>query len=292
MAKGGLGLGSGLGSLFEQNAADAASGVQTLRISEIEQNRAQPRKHFDDETLTELAESIQTHGLLQPIVVRPIANGRYQIVAGERRWRAAKRIGLSEIPVIIRELSDTEAYQITLIENLQRENLNPIEEALGYQALMQHFNMTQEEVAKTVGRSRPAVANTLRLLNLPVLVQEYLEKGKISVGHAKALAAIKDEQLLIACASRAAEDRITVREIEQIAQRQNNPQPTATETQRSPDQIYYEEMEISLGNYLGRKVHVQSGKNKGTLTLEFYNREDLRTLCQILTKENFNDGGM
>ena len=172
MAKGGLG--SGLGSLFEQNAADPASGVQSVRISEIEQNRSQPRKRFDDEALTELAESIQAHGMLQPIVVRPIGERRYQIVAGERRWRAAKRIGLSEVPVIIRELSDHEASQIALIENLQRENLNPIEEALGYQALMQQFGMTQEEVAKTVGKSRSSVANSLRLLNLPVLVQDYL----------------------------------------------------------------------------------------------------------------------
>ena len=283
MAKGGLGLGSGLGSLFEQNAADPASGVQSVRISEIEQNRSQPRKRFDDEALTELAESIQAHGMLQPIVVRPIGERRYQIVAGERRWRAAKRIGLSEVPVIIRELSDHEASQIALIENLQRENLNPIEEALGYQALMQQFGMTQEEVAKTVGRSRSSVANSLRLLNLPVLVQDYLEKGKITAGHAKALAGIKDEALLIRCAQRAAEDNITVREIEALVQKQTAEKPA--EKPKTPDQIYYEEMEISLGSHLGRKVKVSGSKKKGTLTLEFYNKEDLQALCQLLTKE-------
>ena len=289
MARGGLGLGSGLGSLFEQNAADPASGVQTVRITEIEQNRAQPRKVFDDEALTELAQSIQAHGMIQPIVVRPIGEKRYQIVAGERRWRAAKRIGLSEVPVIIREMNDTEAGQIAMIENLQRENLNPIEEAMGYQALMEQFHMTQDEVAKTVGRSRPAVANSLRLLNLPVLVQEFLEKGRISVGHAKALAAVKDEQLLIQLAQRAAEDRITVREIEAIAQRQNGSAKAASaEKQKTPEQIFYEEMEISLGNHLGRRVQVQTGKKKGTLTLEFYNKEDLQTLCQLLTKEAEN----
>ncbi len=284
MAKGGLGLGSGLGSLFEQNAADPASGVQTVRITEIEQNRTQPRKRFDDEALTELAESIQAHGMLQPIVVRPIGERRYQIVAGERRWRAAKRIGLSEVPVIIRDFSDHEAAQIALIENLQRENLNPIEEALGYQALMQQYGMTQEAVAKTVGRSRPAVANSLRLLNLPVLVQDYLEKGRISAGHAKALAGIRDEKLLLDCAARAAEDKITVREIEALAQKQNTQTPPA-EKQKTPEQIYYEEMEISLGNHLGRKVHVSGTKKKGTLTLEFYNKEDLQVLCQLLTKD-------
>ena len=284
MAKGGLGLGSGLGSLFEQNAADPAGGVQTVRITEIEQNRSQPRKRFDDEALTELAESIQAHGMLQPIVVRPIGERRYQIVAGERRWRAAKRIGFSEVPVIIRELTDHEASQIALIENLQRENLNPIEEAMGYQALMQQFGMTQEEVAKTVGRSRPTVANSLRLLNLPVLVQDYLEKGKISAGHAKALAGIKDESLLLRCAARAAEDNITVREIEALVQKEAAEAKPA-EKQKTADQIYYEEMEISLGSHLGRKVKVSGSKKKGTLTLEFYNKEDLQTLCQLLTKE-------
>ncbi|MBR3419925.1 MAG: ParB/RepB/Spo0J family partition protein [Oscillospiraceae bacterium] len=284
MAKGGLGLGSGLSSLFEQNAADPAGGVQTVRITEIEQNRSQPRKRFDDESLTELAESIQAHGMLQPIVVRPVGERRYQIVAGERRWRAAKRIGLSEVPVIIRELTDSEASQIAMIENLQRENLNPIEEALGYQTLMQQYGMTQEEVAKTVGRSRPAVANSLRLLNLPVLVQDHLEKGRISVGHAKALAAIKDEKLLLECAARAAEDKITVREIEALAQKQNDPAKPA-EKQKTPEQIFYEEMEISLGSHLGRKVHVSGSKKKGTLTLEFYNKEDLQALCQLLTKD-------
>lgn len=284
MAKGGLGLGSGLSSLFEQNATDPAGGVQTVRITEIEQNRSQPRKRFDDEALTELAESIQTHGMLQPIVVRPIGERRYQIVAGERRWRAAKRIGLSEVPVIIRELTDHEASQIALIENLQRENLNPIEEAAGYQALMQQFHMTQEEVAKTVGRSRSTVANSLRLLNLPVLVQDYLEKGKISAGHAKALAGIKNETLLLRCAARAAEDNITVREIEALVQKEAA-EAKPVDKQKTPEQIYYEEMEISLGTYLGRKVKVSGSRKKGTLTLEFYNKEDLQTLCQLLTKE-------
>ncbi len=282
MAKGGLGLGTGLDSLFRENAAEVKA-TQTLRLSEIEQNRAQPRKKFDDEAITELAQSIQQYGMLQPIVVRPIGEGRYQIVAGERRYRAAKRVGLSEVPVVVRELSDKEVYEIALIENLQRENLNPIEEALGYQTLMNDYSLTQEDIAKIVGRSRSAVANSLRMLNLPAVVQNYLENGSITVGHAKALAAIKDVDLLIECAGRAADGRITVREIEQIAQRQNT--PLAEAKPKSPDDIYYEEMEISLGSHLGRKVQVHSGKKKGTLTLEFYDREDLAVLCQMLTKE-------
>ena len=277
------GLGRGLEALFNENATDD-KGVVTLRLTEIEPNRNQPRADFDENSLSELAESIQKHGLIQPIVVRPTSSGAYQIVAGERRWRAAKRIGLSEVPVIIRELTDHEASQIALIENLQRENLNPIEEAMGYQALMQQFGMTQEEVAKTVGRSRPTVANSLRLLNLPVLVQDYLEKGKISAGHAKALAGIKDESLLLRCAAKAAEDNITVREIEALVQKESAEAKPA-EKQKTADQIYYEEMEISLGSHLGRKVKVSGSKKKGTLTLEFYNKEDLQTLCQLLTKE-------
>lgn len=283
-AKGGLG-GRGFDSLFADNAVSMQAGVQTLRISEIEQNRSQPRKSFDDEAITELAQSIQAHGMLQPIVVRPLAEGRYQIVAGERRWRAAKRIGLSEVPVIIRELSDSEASQIALVENLQRENLTPIEEAKGYQALMQQYHMTQEDVAKIVGRSRSAIANALRLLGLPASVQDALEKGKLTVGHAKALAAVKDPELLLNLAQRAMADKITVREIEQLAQKQAAEQPAAVPQQKTREQLFFEEMEISLSNHLGRRVQVAGGKKKGTLTLEFYDTEDLQAICQLLTKE-------
>lgn len=279
------GLGHGIEALFEQNAADTGSGIQTLRITDIEQNRSQPRKHFDNDAITELAESIQQHGMLQPIVVRPIGENRWQIVAGERRWRAAKRIGMTEVPVIIRDLTDAEAGQIALVENLQRENLNPIEEALGYQTLMQQYGMTQEDVARIVGRSRPAVANALRLLNLPAPVQDALEKGRLTVGHAKALAAIRDPELLTALANRAIDDRITVREIEQAAKRQDQEKPEAAAKPRTPEQIYLEEMEISLGERLGRKVRVQQGRKKGTLVLEYYGKEDLQALCRLLAGE-------
>ena len=286
MAKGKGGLGSGLDLLLEQNSADSGAGVQTLRVSDIEQNRSQPRKRFDEDAITELAESIQQHGMIQPIVVRPVGENRYQIVAGERRWRAAKRIGLSEVPVIIRELTELEASQIALVENLQRENLNPIEEARGYQTLIQQFEITQEEVARIVGRSRPAVANALRLLNLPVAVQDMVEKGRLTVGHAKALAAIRDPELLVSLAARAAEDRITVREIEQLAQKQDKkPEPEPASKQRTPEQIFCEEVEISLGERLGRKVHVQNGRKKGTLVLEYYGQEDLQALCKLLAGE-------
>ncbi len=283
------GLGSGLHSLFEQNAADSeVSGVRTLRLSEIEPSRAQPRKRFDDDAVTSLAESIQAHGMLQPIVVRPLGEGRYQIVAGERRWRAAKRAGISQVPVIVRDLSDMEASQFALIENLQREDLNPIEEAQAYKELSERYGMTQEEIARTVGRSRAAVANSLRLLSLPEQVKTLLENGSLTAGHAKALAGIKDKNLMLEYARRAAEGKATVRDIERAAKQRE--EPPARPAQKTPKEIYCEEMEISLQNTLGRKVSVQSGKKKGTLTLEFYDEEDLRYLCSLLTAEDGTEG--
>ena len=186
------GLGGGLDSLFEENATEVQV-KKTVRLSEIEPNRSQPRKNFDDAAITALAESIREHGMLQPVLVRPMPSGGYQIVAGERRWRAARMLGLDEVPVVIRELSDLETAQIALIENLQRENLNPVEEALGYRRLQDDFDMKQEDIAKTVGRSRSAVANAIRLLRLPDEVQALLIDGSISAGHARALLGIADE---------------------------------------------------------------------------------------------------
>ena len=218
MAKGGLGLGSGLSSLFEQNAADPAGGVQTVRITEIEQNRSQPRKRFDDESLTELAESIQAHGMLQPIVVRPVGERRYQIVAGERRWRAARVAGLSEIPVIVRELDDTAALEVALVENLIREDLNPIEEALGYRTLADRFSLTQEEIAQRVGKSRPAVANALRLLSLPEEIVDLLKSGALSPGHARALLSLPEKEAL-ALSQRVLQEELSVRQTEALAKK-------------------------------------------------------------------------
>ena len=217
MAKGGLG--AGLDTLFSENANEIQV-KKTLRTAEIEPNREQPRKSFSDEAITALADSIREHGMLQPILVRPISTGGYQIVAGERRWRAARMLGLDEVPVNIRELSDSEAMQIALIENLQRENLNPIEEALGYKELIESFGMTQEKVAKTVGRSRSAVANAVRLLALPERVQKMLENGELSAGHAKALLGFENEELLIATAIKAADGGLTVRQVERARDRQ------------------------------------------------------------------------
>lgn len=283
MAKGGLG--AGLDTLFSDNSNDIQV-KKTLRTSEIEPNRDQPRKAFSDEAITALADSIREHGMLQPILVRPISTGGYQIVAGERRWRAARMAGLDEVPVNIRELSDLETMQIAIIENLQRENLNPVEEAAGYNELIEKFGMTQEKVAKMVGRSRSAVANAVRILSLPERVLKMLENGDISAGHARALLGFEDEEMLIATALRAADGGLTVRQVEKAAQKstEHNEEAVSNKSDAKIDN-YFKEMELSLNERLGRKVKVDYGKNKGALILEFYDKNDLAALAEKLAKE-------
>lgn len=279
MAKGGLG--SGLDILFDENVTETQT-KKTLRVSQIEPNRNQPRKQFSEEAVTSLAESIREHGMLQPILVRPYIDGQYQIVAGERRWRAARMLGLDEVPVIIKDIADVEAMQMALIENLQRENLNPIEEATGYKRLSEEFNMKQDDIAKTVGKSRSSVANMLRILTLPNEVQEMLFNGEISVGHAKALLSIDDEEVQIEAARRAKDGSFTVRHIEKLAQSLAENTDEAEEKPPKPVKIidsYYKEVELSLNERLGRKVKVDFTKNKGTLVLEFYDKDDLAALA-------------
>ncbi len=270
------GLGSGLDFLYDDNASDIQV-KKTLRISELEPNKDQPRKAFSEEAIATLAESIQQYGMLQPILVRPMGLN-YQIVAGERRWRAARMIGMDEVPVIIRELSDEETAAIALIENLQREDLNPIEEASGYAMLMERFHMTQEEVAKRVGRSRSAVANALRLLKLPTDIKFLVEDGDLSAGHARALLAIRDPNVLAETALKAADGKLTVRAIEKIAAKSSEPEDFTAKRFDS----FFTEMELSLESRLGRRVSVSYGKNKGTLSLEFYDKDDLSALAQKL----------
>lgn len=279
MIKGGLG--GGLDLLFEDNSSQTQV-KKTLRISEIEPNRSQPRKNFDDAAISALADSIREHGVLQPLLVRPLPSGSYQIVAGERRWRAARMLALDEVPVVIREMTELEAAQIALIENLQRENLNPIEEALGFRRLQDDFGMKQENIAKTVGRSRSSVANTMRLLRLPEEVQEMLIDGSLSAGHARALLGFPDEDAMIAAAHKAADGLLTVRQLERMA---SEVEETPQETPSVRVNSYYGEVEQSLYERLGRKVKVQFKKNKGTLMLEFYDEEDLKALAHLLSPE-------
>lgn len=280
------GLGNGLDSLFNDNISDIQV-KKTLRISEIEPNRDQPRKNFSDEAIAALADSIREHGMLQPILVRPISSGGYQIVAGERRWRAARMLGLDEVPVNIRELSDLETMQIAIIENLQRENLNPVEEASGYNELIEKFGMTQDKVAKMVGRSRSAVANSVRLLSLPERVLKMLENGDISAGHARALLGFDNEEILIATAIKASDGGLTVRQVEKAAQKSLETEDEANSEKASDSRIdsYFVEVELSLKEKLGRKVKVDYGKNKGALILEFYDKDDLTELANKLAKE-------
>lgn len=281
MAKKG-GLGMGLDALFNDNSTDSLQGKQTLRLSEIEPNKMQPRRTFDDTSISTLADSIRDHGLLQPLLVRPLANGGYQLVAGERRWRACKMLGMSEVPAVIRELSDKETMQVALIENVIRENLNPIEEAQAYRELMDDYDMTQEEVAKTVGKSRSVVANAVRVLTLSENVQDFLKRGDLTMGHGRCLVGLPEETQL-ELAEKAIKAEMTVRELEKAVSNLNK--EPAEEKQPVRDS-YFKEMEISLKNELSRKVKVSFSGKKGVLQLEFYDKDDLRDLAGKLTLGN------
>lgn len=273
------GLGRGLESLFSDNSSDVQS-KRTLRVSEIEPNRMQPRKDFDEESIASLSESIKDHGVLQPLVVRPYGSS-YQIVAGERRWRAAKNAGISEVPVVIKELSDSETMQIALIENLQRENLNPVEEALSYRDLSDTYGMTQEEISKISGRSRSAVANSLRILGLPEEVLDMIKEGSVSTGHAKVLLSVEDEDTVRALAQRISEEGMSVRVLEETVKSLNS-EKKKNAVKKLPDS-YFKEMELSLREVLGRKVSVKcTGSGKGTIVLEFFDRDDLSALADKL----------
>lgn len=278
------GLGSGLDSLFSDNTTEVQV-KKTLRITEIEPNREQPRKNFSDEAITALAESIRDHGMLQPILVRPMEDGSYRIVAGERRWRAARMLGLDEVPVNIKEMTDTEAAQLALIENLQRENLNPVEEAMGFKELIEKYGMTQDAVAKTIGRSRSLVSNSMRILALPDRILNMVEDGELSLGHAKALLSFENEDLMIATAVKAANGGLTVRQVERAAQKSLENEDEQSEKSNRRIDNYFVEVELSLKEALGRKVKVDYGKNKGALTLEFYDKDDLAAIVKRLAEE-------
>ena len=276
------GLGKGLGALMLENNTDSMVSTSTLNINEITPNKEQPRKTFDETALEELADSIRQHGVLQPLLVRPLTSGGYQLVAGERRWRASRLAELKEVPVIIKELSDTEAMEIAIIENLQREDLNPIEEAEGLQALIDKCGYTQEQVATSVGKSRPAITNALRLLKLPEEVREMAKDGTISAGHARALLAFDNQPMMIECANQIVSKKLTVRDVEKMAKRPAT-SSTKTKTAQRRDS-FYDEVELSLTEALGTKVRVYNGRNKGTLEIEFYTLEDLKNIANAIAK--------
>lgn len=280
------GLGGGLNNLFgadvtDLSAAGAADGVTKLSLSKIEPNPNQPRKVFDQSALDELAESIRLHGLITPITVRPgDKSGYYQIIAGERRWRAARLAGLSDVPVVIIEADDKKAMELALIENLQRADLNPIEEALGYQELMGTYEMTQEQAAARVGKSRPAVANALRLLSLSPAVLELVKDGALSAGHARALLPVKDEAQQLSLAQKVMALGLSVRQTEALCKKLSR---QAQPAKPQPPQVdYLAECEKELTAGLGRKVRIVSGKRKGRIELEYYGQEDLQQLYDAL----------
>lgn len=285
MAEKKRGLGRGLESLFDENAIDNGGAV-TLRLNDIEPNRDQPRKDFDEAALNELAASIEKHGLLQPIIVRPLASGNYQIIAGERRWRACRIAELSEVPVIIKELDDRQYMEVALIENLQREDLNAVEEALGYKTLIDTYKLTQEQISETVGKSRSAVANALRLLNLTEKELEALKTGKITAGHARALLATEDEvlrerMLLLAMQG------VSVRALEGMAK--STKSAAKPKKAKAPKNSFYSEVELSLRSEMHRKVTVTpTTDGKGTITIEFYSDEELADFARRLAAEKFN----
>ena len=275
------GLGKGLDAIFAENETEDSNSSVMLKISEIEPNRSQPRKDFDENSLSDLAQSISQHGLLQPLLVRPLPIGGYQIVAGERRYRACRMAGLTEVPVTIRELSGTETMELALIENLQREDLSPIEEALGYKALIDEHGFSQEEVATSVGKSRPAIANSLRILKLPDSVLEYVKQDKISAGHARALLMLDNEEDMLELAELIYKKDLSVRQAEKLAKKKPEVEED-TQPERKPS--FYSMVELALNESLGRKIKVNKNKGKqgGVLQIEFYSDEELTELSNKL----------
>ncbi len=275
------GLGKGLDALFAQNTPETDSAV-SLPLDEIIPNREQPRKQFDEEALADLSASIAQHGVLQPLLVRPMPDGTYQLVAGERRFRASRMAGLTEVPVLIRDMDDRQASELALIENLQRVDLNPMEEARGYQKLMDEYGLTQEDASRVVNKSRPTVANALRLLHLPEEVAALVSDGSLSAGHARAVLAFDAPAVQIEMAHAAVQKGWSVRELERLAKTRRPVIKTApAPVRREP---FYDEVELALKEALGRRVQVALKPQGGTLTVEFFNADDLRAIANKLAE--------
>lgn len=282
-----LGLGRGLNALLgDPDLQPQGEGSVTLPISQVEPGLNQPRKRFDQEALDDLTESIRTHGIIQPLTVRRLASGYYQIIAGERRWRAAKAAGLAEVPVVIIEADDRKVMELGLIENLQREDLNPAEEARGYQVLMEEYGLTQEQVAQQMGKSRPAIANTLRLLALPQEVLTMLEEGTLSAGHARAILGAPAQELQKEAAKKTVEAQLSVRQTEALVKAMQRPKKEQTSPQGPDLSLYIGELEKDLSGRLGRKVKIAHRGKKGRIELEYYSDQDLETLLELLQQLN------
>ena len=293
MAKKNSGLGRGLDIIFLDNAPveeerDDSDRISHIKVSLIDPKSDQPRKYFDKEALEQLAESIVENGLLQPILVREYGDGRYQIIAGERRFRASKIAGLSEIPAIVLEKDDKKAAQIALIENIQREDLNPLEEALAYKSLAEEYDMTQEELSFKVGKSRSAIANMLRLLDLPDEVLTLVASKELSAGHARTILGLKNRDDMILLAQRAVEDDLSVRVLEDEVKRMNKPKKEEVEEEEPlPIVDYFRELELRMQSHLGRRVQIDGKGRKKTVTLTYEDNEDLDEIIKLLCGEGF-----
>lgn len=277
------GLGKGLGALLtdEKSSIDSDS-IREIKIMDIEPNKTQPRKSFDEEKLEELADSIRQNGIITPILVQEAPNGYYSIIAGERRWRAAKKAGLKEIPAIVKRLDEQKLYEISLIENLQREDLNPVEEALGYKKLMDDYSLTQEDVALKLSKSRSGVANSLRLLNLPKDVLKLLETGVISVGHAKVLLSLPNDKAKSELCSMVVEKSLSVRELENEVKKYLKPEKKEPKTDLNV-KLAYEKIEKNMEGVLGTKVKISGKKNKGKIQIDYYSAKDLERIVKIIS---------
>ena len=277
------GLGRGLNALLgDPEIQTSGEGSVTLPISQVEPGLNQPRKRFDPEALEELRQSIETHGVIQPLTVRRLSTGYYQIIAGERRWRAAKAAGLTDIPAVIIEADDRKVMEIGLIENLQREDLNPAEEARGFKVLLEEYGLTQEQLAQRMGKSRPAVANTLRLLALPDELMTMLEEGTLSAGHARAILPLPSPEAQIACAKKVVEGQLSVRQTEALVKALSRQPKEKPKTEQSDIALYLGELEKDLSGTLGRKVKIAHKGKKGKIELEYYGDEDLEILLAAL----------
>ncbi len=286
------GLGKGLGSLFGEadiknvtsspSASEAETGdIKNIKISLIEPNKKQPRRNFDEEKINALSVSIKEHGLIQPIIITPSEGGMYKIVAGERRWRASKKAKLKEIPAVVREYNDEQVAEIALIENLQRENLNPIEEAIGYSLLIDEFNLTQEVISRRVGKSRSAVANSLRLLSLEKEIQKLLISGAITSGHARAILSLEDKELRLALAKRITEDNLNVRQAEALSKQLQKKAPQKKTPQKDACDIEIENLQNKLSSAMGTKVKINHTPKKGKIEIEYYGNNDLERILEF-----------
>ena len=288
------GLGKGLGSLFSETDIEEVTSdikpskegdITNIRMSLIEPNKKQPRRHFDEDKINALAESISEHGLIQPIIITPSENGMYKIVAGERRWRAAKKAKLKEIPAVVRSYNEEQVAEIALIENLQRENLNPIEEAIGYNLLMEEFSLTQELISQRVGKSRSAVANSLRLLSLENDIQKMLIDGSLTSGHARAVLSLDDKDLRIALSKRIIEDNLNVRQAEALARQLQRKTLPKKKKEKTAYDIEIEKLQNKLSSAMGTKVNINHTPKKGKIEIEYYGNDDLERILEFFKIE-------